>query len=329
MRLDRKVFLILPIWLVLLFCPIYPQEQPSCIKTFFSPPQDLNRELARNIDTAQKSIDGCFYAMNSEEVAYSLIKAQLRGVNVQIVMDESRLFEEDSFYPQLKNFGIAKKDTITKGLMHNKFCVIDEKFVWTGSYNPSSHAVYTNNDAVVIKSEELAEIYLREFSSLWDSQAIDEKKELNNKIKIDEDFEAEVYFSPEEGDVILQRLNKVLEGAKTSIYFAQFTVTHPDIAEILIKKAKGGIEVQGVMEYEQIGSYSQYPNFELAGMNIRKDKNYCFSFHHKFFIIDGKTVITGSLNPTKSAFSKNRENVLIINSTKTAQKYLDYFKNIK
>ncbi|MFH1548122.1 MAG: phospholipase D-like domain-containing protein, partial [Candidatus Omnitrophota bacterium] len=111
------------------------------IKIFFADSINLNNKLGEYIDNANESIKACFYAVNSNEVANSLIKAQLRGVKVQIVMDESRIFEEESFYPQLKNFGIAKKDTLTKGLMHNKFCVIDGKLVWTGSYNPNAYAI--------------------------------------------------------------------------------------------------------------------------------------------------------------------------------------------
>ena len=56
------------------------------------------------------------------------------------------------------------------------------------------------------------------------------------------------------------------------------------------------------MEYDQIGAYSKYPQFEDVKMDVRKDKNYFFPLHHKFFLNDGETVITGSLNSTKAAF---------------------------
>jgi len=322
--LARRILTVL-----LCFLLLYSYSYSASVNIFFSPPVDLNHKLAEYIDNAEESIKGCFYSLHSEEIARSLIKAHLREVQVQIVMDAGTLFTEDSFYPQLKNFCLVKKDTITKGLMHNKFCIIDEKLVWTGSYNPSSYAVYTNNNALVIKSKELADIYLQEFQKLWNAQTVDEDKKCNNEIKIEEDLKVEVYFSPEGGDVLLARMKELLQNAKSSIYFAQFTMTHPDIAEILIEKANAGIDIKGIMEYDQIGAYSQYSKLERAGMDIRKDKNYCFSFHHKFFIIDDKTIITGSLNSTKAGFEKNRENVLIIHSTEAAQEYLRYFKNIR
>lgn len=330
MRLDKKFLLILLIAAVFCLVSLLGQNIGSSphIKIFFSDSVNLNNKLAEYIDNAEESIKACFYSINSAEVTYSLIKAHLRGVEVQIVMDASRLFEEDSFYSQLKNFGIAKKDTTTKGLMHNKFCVIDGKLVWTGSYNPSPYAVYANNEAVAVESQQLADIYTREFEKLWAGKDTNPSAKHNNKIYLDENETVEVYFSPEDGEDLLKKMLKLLEDAKSNIYFAQFTITHPDIAKILIKKANEGIDVKGIMEYDQIGAYSKYPWFEIRGMNIRKDKNYYFPFHHKFFIIDGDTVITGSLNSTKAAFNTNGENILIIHSAEAAQEYLRYFKGI-
>ncbi|MBU0534008.1 MAG: DUF1669 domain-containing protein [Candidatus Omnitrophica bacterium] len=299
------------------------------IKIFFADSINLNNKLGEYIDNANESIKACFYAVNSNEVANSLIKAQLRGVKVQIVMDESRIFEEESFYPQLKNFGIAKKDTLTKGLMHNKFCVIDGKLVWTGSYNPNAYAIHLNNDAVAVESRQLAELYEKEFEKLWTGFRGDSSGKCGNKIHLNGNETVEAYFTPEDGEVLLTRIMELLQNARTSIYFAQFTLTHPDIAEILVEKASKGIDVKGIMEYDQIGAYSKYLRFEIMNMDVRKDKNYFFPFHHKFFIIDGETVITGSLNATKSAFKKNGENVLIIHSISSAQEYLRYFENIR
>jgi phosphatidylserine/phosphatidylglycerophosphate/cardiolipin synthase-like enzyme len=50
--------------------------------------------------------------------------------------------------------------------------------------------------------------------------------------------------------------------------------------------------------------------------------------HHKVFIIDGNTVITGSANPTKNGLTRNDENILVIRSGKIAQQYLAEFKSI-
>ena len=179
MRFNRRLLFICLVLVATMSCSscLGSGTKESLVKIFFSPPADLNRELAKYIDDAQESVKACFYAINSEEVAYALIKAYLRGVKVQVIMDDGRLFEEDSFYPKLKNFGLVRKDTITKGLMHDKFCIIDGRIVWTGSFNPNPYAIYENNDTVVIESGELADIYTDEFEKLWGNGVDTQRKE--------------------------------------------------------------------------------------------------------------------------------------------------------
>ena len=47
--------------------------------------------------------------------------------------------------------------------------------------------------------------------------------------------------------------------------------------------------------------------------------------HHKFFIIDNRTVITGSFNPSKNADNRNDENIVIIEDAEIAAEFLDEF----
>jgi len=54
------------------------------------------------------------------------------------------------------------------GSMHNKFCVIDEKKVLTGSFNYSKNADEKNDENLIfIVSESLAQEYLNEFNEIW------------------------------------------------------------------------------------------------------------------------------------------------------------------
>jgi phosphatidylserine/phosphatidylglycerophosphate/cardiolipin synthase-like enzyme len=63
---------------------------------------------------------------------------------------------------------------------------------------------------------------------------------------------------------------------------------------------------------------------EFQGAELKKDNN-SYSMHHKIFIIDNKTVITGSFNPSANADINNDENILIIHDKKIAKKYLEEF----
>jgi len=50
--------------------------------------------------------------------------------------------------------------------------------------------------------------------------------------------------------------------------------------------------------------------------------------HNKVFIIDNKTTITGSYNPTSAGTNKNDENMLVIHDEKISDQFLEEFKRI-
>jgi len=65
--------------------------------------------------------------------------------------------------------------------------------------------------------------------------------------------------------------------------------------------------------------------------NITLSIDYCPKLgllHHKVFIIDGETVITGSMNPTNAGDELNDENILIIHDRNIASSYIEEFNCI-
>ena len=63
---------------------------------------------------------------------------------------------------------------------------------------------------------------------------------------------------------------------------------------------------------------------KLEGIPVKLDKNR-YKMHHKVLIIDGRLLMTGSYNFTKSANRNNDENVLIIDSEEIVGEYLKEF----
>ena len=117
-----------------------------------------------------------------------------------------------------------------------------------------------------------------------------------------------------------------LERATSSIYIAVAWFTDYTLFEILERKAKENVQIRIFLVDDEInfGSYGldflsleNYPN-----VNIHKISETLM--HHKFCIIDKKTVLTGSYNWTKKAATKNRENLMITEEYITP--YLDEFE---
>jgi len=102
-----------------------------------------------------------------------------------------------------------------------------------------------------------------------------------------------------------------------------FSFTNEGIADAILFNDKA--DIRGLFEKVGSGSeYSQYNRLKDFGLDVRVDNN-SFSMHHKVFIIDNRTVITGSMNPTGAGDHKNDENILIIHDKKIAMKYVEEF----
>ncbi|MBI2146710.1 DUF1669 domain-containing protein [Candidatus Woesearchaeota archaeon] len=212
-----------------------------------------------------------------------------KTIEVKIITDNDYL---DKF-----NRSFVRADTY--GLMHNKFCIIDGKKVSTGSMNPTNNDAHrNNNNLLLINSSILAQNYEDEFQN---------------------------YFCPE--DHCAERINAELRKAKESIYVMAFSFTNEGIANVLLLKHLEEIPVHGIMEARQVTKYSKYDVLQYQGVDVVKDNN-PGNMHHKVFIIDGKTVITGSFNPTEGGDKRNDENILIIRDERMAQKFREEFEQI-
>jgi phosphatidylserine/phosphatidylglycerophosphate/cardiolipin synthase-like enzyme len=97
----------------------------------------------------------------------------------------------------------------------------------------------------------------------------------------------------------------------------------------LLEQAAEGIEVKGIFEESQYRSNTggEFDRLSAAGLDVHLDGN-DRNMHHKVFIIDGKIVIVGSYNFSRSAEERNDENTLIIRSPEIAAQYLAEFDRV-
>ncbi len=296
--------------------------------------------LVSIIGKAEKFFYGAFYEISSPKVVDALVAARRRGVDVKLVCEYDTMGRKKGrgsrFMKKLEDSGITviADPPRRRGLMHNKFAVIDGAYLWTGSYNATvNDSVKNNNNALLISSPLLADIYKKEFLEMFDEEIFGNRKERgpfaelrkSYYVKI-EDTDINAYFAPEDNveRIILKRLEK----AKTSIHFMAFSFTSAGIGEMMIKKSRSGVAVEGI--YERRGAktgHSQYVKMKLEGIPVRLDRNRG-AMHHKVIIIDGERVIMGSYNYSRNANRSNDENILIIDNKKIASEYLAEFKRL-
>jgi len=308
-RIPRYLIYLIVMIIILVASLLLTTRTPpdkSDINVYFCRIDDCGSILEELLANSNKSIHCAFYSISDADILETLNEK----TDVRVVVDKS----ENSKFPFMKSIE-------SKGIMHNKFCIIDSYEVITGSYNPTEN--HDENNIVIIKSQELAENYEEEFQELWNAE--EGKKTQNPVIKMS-NITLESYFCPE--DSCAEKINEKLMAANSSIYFMAYTFTHPELATTLVLKSLKNVTVKGIMEKSQNSEYSKYDLFSYQGLDVIWD-NKPWLMHHKVFIIDNETVITGSFNPTKSADEDNDENVLIIHDKEIARLFLKEFERIR
>jgi phosphatidylserine/phosphatidylglycerophosphate/cardiolipin synthase-like enzyme len=284
--------------------------------------------LAAAIDAARLTVDVAIYSLNLRSIRDALIRAHERGVQVRVVMESDNL---DGSAPQaLVDAGIPVLGDRREGLMHDKFVIIDRSELWMGSMNFTYSGTYEdNNQLLLFRSVKMVENYTKEFEEMF----IDDKfgdnvvPETPNPIVTIEDTRIEVYFSPDDG--IAFPLNDLLSLAEKSINFLAFSFTTDEFGETIRFQAENGLTVAGVMEEEQIKSNigTEYDLFKQAGLDVVIDGN-AGQMHHKTIIIDERIVITGSYNFSRSAETRNDENLIVIYNEQIADFYMQEFQRV-
>lgn len=122
----------------------------------------------------------------------------------------------------------------------------------------------------------------------------------------------DVGFSPE--GTGLQQVLTVINGAKKSIHVAAYSFTSKPIAQALLQASKRGVDVKVIADQKSnSGKYSATTYLANNKIQVKLDGNYPI-FHHKFMVVDGNTLETGSFNYSAAAANKNAENVLVLHS---------------
>jgi len=133
-----------------------------------------------------------------------------------------------------------------------------------------------------------------------------------------------VYFSPspEPERAILQ----TLYSSQKYVHAALYQLTDPEIADALLEIARRGIELKILLDDEPSRS-SKGCLLRRAGIAVKQYVDTGI-MHHKFAVVDGEKVITGSYNWTTSAQTRNEENLLIIESPQLAQAFESEFSKL-
>ena len=287
--------------------------------------------LVNAIDEVQHTLDIAAFEMNSESIYQAVLAAHQRGVRVRIVTDDKHGLddEKDDVLRDLKAAGIAVVDDNRSALMHNKFMIMDGETIWTGSWNYTVNGTYRNNNNVLaMENATAAAAYQAEFDEMFTRREFGPRSTDDGIISFTEnETEISIIFAPEADEI--PALTAEIQQAEHSIRFMVFTFSLDELAHAVLEAAANpDIRIQGIFEKRSsTASWSQLPALHCAGVQVRQDGNR-YTLHHKVFIIDDDTVITGSFNFSNNAASSNDENIVIIRNPDIARRYIDEWQGL-
>ncbi|MCL4870722.1 MAG: hypothetical protein KJ063_17315 [Anaerolineae bacterium] len=287
----------------------------------------LDEIIADTIRQAQVSVDMAIYELNSQPITDALISARRRNVPVRVVIDSD--YEDKPSIAQLRQNGITVVTDSRTAFMHNKFTIIDGRYVWTGSMNYMPNDIFCNNNNLVwFDSTQLAANYTAEMNEMFVEGNFGPRSPVNtpfeqfthNGVMIENYFSPETRVAPIIGELVRQAQNEIL--------FLAFSFTHEDVGEAMLERAEAGVRVQGV--FERTGSEQPFSYFSimreenLPTIQIRQDGN-PRTMHHKVIILDRQTVIFGSFNFSANANNSNDENTVVVHDATFANFFVEEF----
>jgi len=294
----------------------------------------VRQELA----AAKESIYVEMYLVKLEEgadgyvskLAEELIKAQRRGVEVRVVLEDAAWHDMNKgIYDLFVEEGIDVSFDAPDKVLHSKVLVIDGKKTVIGSHNWSHYALSLNHETgVLIESKEIAQAILN-----------GTYKENEPDVAI---LDENNYFS---------ELINAIKGADNSIYIAMYdyqlnparkyeVVSH--IAQELVVAKRRGVDIHIVLDqnfsrqenrFGQMRSVIEKKNLEALrflkneGIDVRFDTANKVT-HSKLVVIDRKLFIVGSENWTERS-QKNDELSVLVKSKAAAGRLLEVIKGIE
>ena len=318
----------------------------------------LEAALLDLLNASMTSIDAAIYDFSRESIRDALIAAHARGVAVRVVGDNKArgalgsranfdMLEAagipvvvDGVVPTTtfalaqmpaELFAAAPDETLQSLIMHDKYFIVDKRWVWTGSVNMSDSDITLNhNNALEIDSPALAALYQGDFDQMFGGAfGTDKVAVVTHTVEISGTL-AQVYFAPQ--DIPIEQVIAAVNGAQRSIDFAIFTFTDDALADALIAAQARGVRVRGLWDSLAAGNTSaDDERMCAAGLSI-KIENTRGLMHNKMLVIDAQgdapEVVTGSLNWTAGGNNGNNENTLVIKSGALTQQYADAYQKL-
>jgi len=298
----------------------------------------LDDTIVAFIDQSLVSLDVAVWDNGSTKIVNAINAAYSRGVQVRYITSSNSLNTAlSSLNPAISV--LERNSGLTSDVMHNKFIIVDNRRLLTGSMNFGDGSIFDDyNNIVLIADPNLSQAYTSEFNEMWGT-TLPLPNLANSKFGPDKTDNTthsftvagspvQSYFSPT--DNTTARIVDAINSADHTLDIALFTFINNDIGDAVVAAKERGVYVRCIIENTSyIGS--EFNSLVSAGIAAYSHQSVPYDFHHKYCIIDAfygnsdPLVVTGSHNWTNSAEDEYDENTLMIHNQMIAQQYTEEF----
>ncbi len=265
-------------------------------------PDDTAQPILDAIAKAAKSIRIKMFLFSDPSLLQAVIDAQHRGVDIRIMLNPERRNgekENDDSRKRLVDAGVHVIDSNPHfDLTHEKSMVIDDETAFVQSLNWETKNVTASRDYAIVTAhkhevDEIAQC----FDADWDRK------------KFDTGENSHLIWCVGNGR---QRLGRLIDGAKHSLWLQNERYQDPTMIEHLVRAQARGVKIHimarpphKLKKEKLIEGVSGLRCLQDLGAKIHKLKH--IKLHAKLILADDKRAIVGSINLAPGSFDSRRE----------------------
>jgi mitochondrial cardiolipin hydrolase len=137
---------------------------------------------------------------------------------------------------------------------------------------------------------------------------------------------SDAYFSP--GDTCRNVIIQQIRSAVNQLQICVFTISDDMITDAIVTSHKRGTRIKIITDNDKsLDEGSDIEQLANAGIAVKIDRT-PNHMHHKFMLVDGKALITGSYNWTRSAARFNHENILLTTEAGVIKSFVKEFDQL-
>ena len=119
-----------------------------------------------------------------------------------------------------------------------------------------------------------------------------------------------------------------METALDELLICVFTISDDRLSDAIQRAHQNDLTVRVISDNDKMEDKgNDVERLSLSGVDVRIDRS-PEHMHHKFMVVDGRTVLTGSYNWTRSAETRNEENLVVLDDPVLAGRFAEEFERI-